>query len=122
MITFGPPRKDVLKAHLANKRWEAEASGIVLNGVSIATDRVSQSMIGNAVSYLREDPSVQEIEFKSDSGFVTVPRAQMVALGKAVGNHIQACFSAERSVLIQIDNGTVTTTSEVEAALAAALA
>jgi hypothetical protein len=120
MITFGPPRNDVLAAYLANARWEREESGITIDGVDIATDRVSQGMINGAVAYLREDETIESIEFKTVDGFATIGRNDMVLIGKAVAAHVQACFAVERSILADITSGTVTTAAEIEAALDAA--
>ena len=117
MITFGPPRKDVLKAYLANARWLREESGITVGGVPIATDRASQAMITGVVTYLNEETSVQSIEFKTPAGFATIGRNDMINVAKAIAAHVQACFAVERLVSAQIDAGAISTTAQIDAAI-----
>jgi len=92
------------KSDLANRRYEAEVGGIVLNGMQIDTDRASQSMLTSAYNFLRIKPDGSTIQFKAASGFVTLTFQQVSAIALAVGGHVQACFAheAELSALIDI--------------------
>ncbi|MDR3473316.1 MAG: DUF4376 domain-containing protein [Devosia sp.] len=102
-----------LKTVAADKRWQVETGGITVSGAAIPTDRASQAMITGAVAFaqLNSDAS---IDFKAGGGFVTLTAAQMIAVGQAVGAHVQACFAAEKAIDADIDAGTITTAAQVD--------
>lgn len=106
-----------LVAYSAQKRWEKETGGIEVNGQMIDTTRESQAMITGAYAYSQANPP-ETIQFKAASGWVTLDAPTMAAIATAVGAHVQACFALEASVASQIANGTITTTSEIDAAFA----
>lgn len=116
-----PPSQDDLRAAAADLRWARETGGIVAGGATIATDRGSQSMIAAACALLQADETIANIDFKAESGWTSISRADMQAIGIAVGRHVQACFSAERAVDGEIAAGTLATLDAVQAAMAAAL-
>jgi hypothetical protein len=92
--------KDAKCAEIRNLRWLKEVGGIVLNGVAIRTDENSQTKINGAVTLLMLDPEMAGIDnWEATPGnFVTLPRATMEAVGMAVGQHIQACFTRSREL------------------------
>lgn len=104
-----------LKTYAAARRYAAETGGIVVDGVSILTDRESQRLIADAASYV-EKYTVATVNFKSATGFVTLTAEQIDAIAGAVGAHVQASFSSEMAVAAAIDAGTITTTAEIDAA------
>lgn len=112
IAAYVPPTID-LAAYAANKRFAVETGGITVAGATIQTDRDSQAMITGAYAYAQADPSAS-INFKADSGWVTLTAAQMTAIGLAVGAHVQACFSAEAAIDADIAAGTVTTTAQID--------
>ncbi len=81
---------------LAAYRYEKETSGITVNGVTISTDRTSQSMLNGAQTYFTMFPSAT-IDWKGESGWTQVDQATALAIAQAVGSHVQACFTNERS-------------------------
>lgn len=101
--------------YAANKRWQVETSGIVLNGVAIDTSRDSQAMITGAYAWSQANPS-STIQFKAASGFVTLDDATMAAIATAVGAHVQACFAVEAGVQAAITAGSITTIEQIDAA------
>lgn len=103
-----------LNAYAASKRYAVETGGIVVNGVHIATDRASQSMITGAYNYVQANPEVT-VKFKTAAGFVELTASQMVAVANAVGAHVQASFAAEGEVNAQIIAGAITTSAEIDA-------
>ena len=107
-----------LKAYAASARYAKETAGITVNGAPIATDRDSQALITGAYSYVLAKPDAT-INFKSASGFVTLTADQIQAIALAVGAHVQACFAAEAQIDADIQSGKVTTTAQVDAAIAA---
>ena len=104
--------KDYVKSQVAARRFGAEIQGVTLNGTSIATDRDSQSMIGNAYASLKNG-LIASVNFKSQSGFVSLDLASFEPVARAVAEHIQACFTAEQVHVAAID--ALTTHAEVEA-------
>ncbi len=109
------PTKAALKQAAADKRWLLETGGLAVNGATIKTDRESQALITGACTLLANDPTLQAVDFKGDSGWVSLPRQVMVQIGVAVGRHVQRLFSAERTLDGLIDTDEVTTLAEIEA-------
>ncbi|NEI71316.1 DUF4376 domain-containing protein [Rhizobium lusitanum] len=103
-----------LYAYAASKRYAVETGGIVINGMSVMTDRGSQSLITGAYNYVQANPEVT-VKFKTAAGFVELTAAQMTAIANAVGAHVQAAFAAEGEVNSRIVAGTITTTAEIDA-------
>ncbi|AZO67697.1 DUF4376 domain-containing protein [Mesorhizobium sp. M6A.T.Cr.TU.016.01.1.1] len=82
-------------ARLAARRWQAETAGVVVDGVSISTDRETTSMLTAAFVVASNDPEYS-IRWKVQNGvFVTVSAPQIIALAAAVREHVQACFDRE---------------------------
>jgi hypothetical protein len=117
---FSPPAAPPidLKAYAAARRYEREIGGVVVAGTSIDTSRESQSMIAGAHAYVQAMPSAT-VDFKAASGWVTLDAATVTAIALSVAAHVQACFAAEKAADAGIDAGTITTTAEVDAAIAA---
>ncbi|RWQ35851.1 MAG: DUF4376 domain-containing protein [Mesorhizobium sp.] len=82
-------------SRLAARRWQAETSGVVVDGVSISTDRESTAMLTAAFVVASNDPEYS-IRWKVQNGvFVTVSAPQIIGLAAAVREHVQACFDRE---------------------------
>jgi hypothetical protein len=106
-----------LGIYAANKRYAVETAGITIGGSTIATDRESQAMITGAYNYLQANPA-ESVQFKTKNGFVDLDATAMTVIATAVGAHVQACFAREAAVAAAIDDETVTTTAEIDAAFA----
>ncbi|MGU3665795.1 DUF4376 domain-containing protein [Methylobacterium sp. A49B] len=106
-----------LTAYAAAKRFAVETGGIVVGGASVATDRDSQAMIGNAFAYVTAS-GAGSVRFKASSGWVTLSADQVKALALAVGAHVQAAFAAEDDLdaAINASPPTVTTAAQIDAA------
>ncbi len=91
-------------AHAAAHLWQP-----------IATDRQSQAMINGAFAYTQLMPTAA-VQFKTDSGFVSLNAPQIQAIAVAVAEHVQACFAAEATLGAGIAGGTVTTLAAIDAA------
>lgn len=90
-------------AELAQKRWEKEAGGITFNGMSVATDAVSQTKIIGAVVGVQMDP-LSSIQWKmADGTFATLDAAAVTAMAMAVRAHVQACFDNEAVLKAEIE-------------------
>lgn len=80
---------------LAAYRNEKETAGITVNGAIIKTDLESQAMINGAVAYSNLNPELL-IDWKAANGWVQIGHDDIIAIGQAVGAHVQACFSKEK--------------------------
>lgn len=96
--------KQQKKQEIANIRYECETSGITYNNAEIATDRVSQSKIAGAIQYFDLNPNVTTIPWKAKNGWFNFTKDDMIAIAKAVADHIEECFMKEKELFEQIDN------------------
>jgi hypothetical protein len=100
------------RAEIAQKRWEAETGGIILNETEIATDRESQALLTGAVLKAKEDPAYA-VRWKARNGWFQLDSATLIAIADAVRAHVQACFDKEEVLQSQID--VAETAAELEA-------
>lgn len=114
-IDLAPARKASLLAYCASKRWQKETGGIEIGGMSIATDRESQSMINGAYNMAKENAAFTT-KFKTQSGFQTIDAETIITVAVAVGAHVAACFAAEADATADINSGEMTTRQHVDAA------
>lgn len=89
-------------AALAARRYAEETGGIVVGGLSVATDRESQAMVNGAYSSLK-DGLIPNTEWKGTSGWVVVTLAEIQPIAQAVAMHVRACFANERAHTIAIN-------------------
>lgn len=115
LITIRAATAAELTAYAASKRYAVETGGIVVDGVTVATDRESQAMLTGAAAYVATSGAAS-IRWKSAAGWVDLTAAQVTALATAVGAHVQAAFATEAEVDAAITAGTLTTTAEIDAA------
>ncbi len=104
--------------YAAQKRWEKEVGGIEVNGLTVATDDRSKTMISGARVAAMADPAFTTSWKGSDGSFVPLDAAAVIAISDAVLAHVSACFALEAQVLADIDNDLITTQAEVDAAFA----
>lgn len=95
-----PPPPDprlALKAAATAKRWGVETGAITLpNGVRVGTGKADQDRITSVIANAAL-AGVTSVDFKAQSGWVTLTIAEVQAVAAAVALHVQACFSAERA-------------------------
>jgi hypothetical protein len=116
VIAFLDPPPSLMD-YASQKRWQVETGGVTVNGTLIRTDAKSQNRISGAALLAINDPDLASIDWEATPGeWVTVDKADMIAIGIAVGRHVQACFSTLRDVQAALAAGTITTTAEVDAA------
>ncbi|NIX75376.1 DUF4376 domain-containing protein [Microvirga terricola] len=106
-----------LKAYAASKRFVIETGGIVVGESIIVTDRESQALITGAYNLALVEPD-EPVDFKGASGWVEISSTEMIAIGLAVARHVRSCFRKERQVTKAIDEGTVSSIPEIDAAFA----
>jgi hypothetical protein len=97
--------KEAKKAEVAQARYNAEISGVTINGVSIKTDRESQGLITGAALKAMQD-STYTCKWKGMDGFVELTAPQIIAIADAVRAHVQGCFDHEAELLLLIEAAT----------------
>lgn len=103
---FTPPRAtpvtfDEVRARklddLDQLRKRHEIGGTEFGGLRIRTDEKSQGKINGAISLFERDSTLTAIDFEAQPGvWVALDGPTMIAVGIAVGRHIQGCFSRAR--------------------------
>lgn len=92
---------------IAARRYQAETSGIVVNGMPLDTGRDSQALVtGAALSAVID--STYSCQWKTSEGFINMSAQQIIALASAMRAHVQACFDREAALLDALDAGTYT--------------
>ncbi|WP_313397157.1 DUF4376 domain-containing protein [Stutzerimonas nitrititolerans] len=108
MITINhEKRRQMVATKIAPRRYDAEISGITLNGMRIDTGRDSQGLISGATLQAVLDPDYS-LNWKTASGFVTMDAEQIIGVATAVRAHVQACFDREAELLEALADGTFT--------------
>lgn len=88
---------------LADYRWRKETGGVALpDGGAIDTTREAQAQVSSAFNALSSG-MIESVEWKSRLGWVTVTLAEFGLIAGMVAKHVQACFSAERTVTLDIE-------------------
>ena len=81
-------------AALAAYRYGRETGGVIVSGISVATDDRSKMLISGA--YAAAKNNVREVfQFKGGAGFATLSKAQIAAVAEAVFTHVQDCYANE---------------------------
>lgn len=92
---------------IADRRFQAETGGMIYQGMMLATDRESQSLItGAAVSAMLDE--AYTVRWKTADGFVELTAEQIIGVATAVRAHVQACFDREAELLAEVEAGTLT--------------
>jgi hypothetical protein len=99
-----PPadKRAALKAKAAERRWEVEESGVTMNGIEVATTKADQNRI-TSVIVNAQLAGIESVDFKAESGWITLTIDQVKGVAVAIAQHVQACFSAERAHCDAID-------------------
>ena len=86
-----------LMAAVSAKRWAVETGGITLpGGAVVGTTIDDQNRITSAIANAQL-AGVVSVDFKAQSGWVTLSLDHMRGIAGAIALHVQACFSAERA-------------------------
>lgn len=110
----GDALKAALKAYAAQKRYQIETGGMTVNGVDIPTDRGTKSKLTGAVLAFQSGALSGVIDWKASSGWLSLDQATVTALASAVAAHVQAAFSKEKLISVDIDGGVITTLAEID--------
>lgn len=99
---------DELKAQrleeIAYRRWQAEIGGFTgPDDVQYPSDELAQAKVNGAVTLLDKDPTLTEVDWElGRNNWITMPAAQVQAMGVLIGRHIQACFTHSRGLMAQV--------------------
>lgn len=88
--------KTNIKTAITQKRWQVETGGVTLpDGTVVLTGIEDQNRVATAIQGMR-DSGMLEVDFKAESGWVSLTLDQLVAVSTAIAEHVQKCFSYER--------------------------
>ena len=87
--------KDELLNALSAYRYNLEVGGVVIDGVTVRTDRESQAQLSAALLTLNEG-FAPSINWKSASGWVNLNKTQLQRISRTVAHHVQGCFNIEQ--------------------------
>ena len=99
--------KKGLVSKIAARRWQAETSGININGLTVETDDRSKLLINGAALEATIDPEYV-MQWKTSNGFVELTGGQVIGVARAVRAHVQACFDREAELLAELEAGRLT--------------
>ena len=86
-----------LMAAVSAKRWAVETGGLTLpGGATVGTTIDDQNRITSVITNAQL-AGVVSVDFKAQSGWVTLSLEHMRGIAAAIALHVQACFSAERA-------------------------
>ncbi|MFS2014816.1 DUF4376 domain-containing protein [Azospirillum sp. CT11-132] len=92
------------KEALAAIRWERECGGKTMpDGAVIATDDRSKTLLNGKYRTAEKYPNRLHRWKGSDGTEITLTSAQVIAIGDAVSDHVQACFDRELDLIAAID-------------------
>ncbi|WP_418459723.1 DUF4376 domain-containing protein [Brucella intermedia] len=109
---------DALRDYAANKRWQKETGGIEINGLTVATDDRSKTMISGARVAAQNDPNFTTQWKAAGGSFVTIDAAAVIGISDAMLAHVSSCFATEAQVLAGIEAGTISTIEQIDTAFA----
>ena len=96
---------DILNIRASNKHCEVLNSGITLpNGVVIDTGLEDRAIIEAMNTRFALNPDLASIEFKSASGWVSLPKAEVLGLYATVKHHIETCDNKLVDLLTKMGN------------------
>lgn len=86
-----------LMAAVSAKRLAVETGGLTLpGGATVGTTIDDQNRITSVIANAQL-AGVTSVDFKAQSGWVTLSLTQMQGIAAAIALHVQACFTAERA-------------------------
>lgn len=94
-------------ARIADRRFQAETAGIIVNDMHLPTDRDSQALVTGAALAAVLDPNYS-CRWKTAAGFIDLDAQQIIAIASAMRAHVQACFDREAELLAALAAGTYT--------------
>lgn len=95
--------RDERRAEAAAIRWNHEIAGVVMpDGLRVLTNHDAQVRLSSLMQSAR-DAGLESVNFKAESGFVTLSFDRLLEVSRAVTNHVQACYAREHELNRLID-------------------
>jgi len=99
--TLAPLPVDQVRADLmdaaTSKRWDVMTGGVTLpGGISVGTTIDDQNRVTSVIANAQM-AGVESMDFKAQSGWVTLSLDQVRGIAAAVALHVHACYAAERA-------------------------
>lgn len=116
-VDMNAAKKADLIAYAAAKRYAIETGGIMVGSMEVSTDRQTQQMINGAFNMAQQDAEFKTMWKGSDGSFTELDAETIIALAKAIGAHVSACFSVEATAVAKINSGVFTTREHVDGAI-----
>lgn len=116
VVVGAPVPADDWAAKIADRRYTAEVRGFIWNNVFIDTDRVSQPKIASARAAAKDGVRSDTAVWKCGNPLTGLPiyrvtsNAEMVEIGDAAFNYVQACYDREGVLIAAVAGGTITAT------------
>lgn len=105
--------ENMLVAYLAERRWEAEIGGVVVDGMAVSTSRDSQASL--TMLYVASRDSRKQYKYRTaERKTEKVTAAKIKQMFDAVHNHVQACFDVEVATAVKIESGEITTLDQID--------
>lgn len=92
-----------MASKIAEVRYNKEISGVDFNGLTVKTDRESQSTITSSLLSFTAG-ILTSINFKFVNGWQELDAAGFSALAMTVAGHVNKCFTAEKAVLAKLND------------------
>lgn len=89
-------RADLMDA-ATSKRWDVMTGGVTLpGGISVGTTIDDQNRVTSVIANAQL-AGVESMDFKAESGWVTLSLDQVRGIAAAVALHVHACYAAEHA-------------------------
>jgi hypothetical protein len=96
---------EALRERIRQRRDRAMNAGVVVDGMLVHTDDISQQRILGAAVAIMRDPTLN-INWKTADGvFFSLNAEAVLAVADAVRAHVQACYDREAELLAAIGAG-----------------
>lgn len=125
VIDTAAARKAALVSYANAAQWAKAEGGLEVDlgsGLSMLfpTDAVSRGLLNGAVARAQAPSPPDTFRWQTGpSTFQVLSASQVVLAGVAVADYVQATFDTLALVVEEIDDGTITTEAEIDAAFAA---
>lgn len=109
-----PAESENYTAVIAKERYTRETAGVVVAGISVLTDRDTQSKLTAAAVRAQRDNNYT-VDWKgADGKFVSLTASEIIVVADGVDDYVQACYSREAELLLNLAKGTYSEAMLVE--------
>lgn len=108
-----------LWTYAADRRFRKASGGVIITSLSPAafySDPVSRNTVNSAYNYAVDNPAAVTQWKMSDGTFITVDKTKLGIVVNTMAGFVQSCFTCESNMVAGIDNGSITTLAQIDAA------